>query len=53
MEKDMNYMNFSDVSRFLFLPNDCGSYLSYNKRLCKKYLVARLYYLLCLITCAF
>lgn len=49
----MNYMNFSDVSRFLFQPNDCGSYLSYNKRLCKKYLVARLYYLLCLITCAF
>ena len=26
MEKDMKYMNFSDVSRFLFLPNDCGSF---------------------------
>ena len=24
MEKDMNYMNFSDVSRFLYIPNDCG-----------------------------
>ena len=44
MEKNMNYMNFSDVSRFLFLPNDCSSYLSYNKWLCKKYLVARLCY---------
>ena len=44
MEKDMKYMNFSDVSRFLFLPNDCGSYLSCNKRLCKKNLVARLCY---------
>ena len=44
MEKDMNYMNFSDGSRFLFLPNDCSSYLSYNNRLCKKNLVARLCY---------
>ncbi len=52
MEKDMNYMNFSDGSRLLFQPNDCSSYLSCNKRLNKKYLVARLCYLLCLITCA-
>ena len=44
MEKDMNYMNFSDGSRFLFQPNDCSSYLSCNKRLCKKNLVARLCY---------
>ena len=44
MEKDMNYMNFSDGSRLLSIPNDCGGHLSYNKRLCKKYLVARLCY---------
>ena len=52
MEKNMNYMIFSDGSRFLSIPNDCGSYLSCNNRLCKKYLVARLCFLLCLITCA-
>ena len=44
MEKNMNYMNFSDSSRLLSIPNDCGSYLSYNKRLRKKYLVAGLCY---------
>ena len=52
MEKDINYMNFSDGSRFLSIPNDCGSYLSCNNRLYKKNLMARLCYLLCLITCA-